>query len=421
MKVVKNGRILYENRLIEAEIGIENGKITNIKKIGLKGEEIDATGCIVLPAGIDVHVHFRDFKEKHKEDWETGSKAAAAGGVTTVFDHPNTNPPIKTKEAFDKKKKRAEKKSFVDFGINGAATEDSDLKGLAKRGVSAFGEIFYTQRGKLGLPHEKANQILSEINELDKKACIHAEDRGVLKKGKKRFEERDKINYPQSRPKSAETRAINEILKITQKQDLHFCHITTKQGAKIIARTNNTSEITPHHLFFEKKDFEEQGSFLKTNPPIRKSKNRAWLWKLFRANKIDILASDHAPHTLDEKNQEFWKSPSGVPGVQAMYPLMAYQVKRNNLGLSRLIEAISKKPANIFGLNKDSIREGRDADLVLMDFNEIEKIDKNKMHSKCNWTPYQGKEAIFPQKTILRGKVIYKDGVFQDQIGRMID
>lgn len=422
MKVIKNGRIFYKNRLVDADIGIEGGKIQKIKKTGLKGKEIDARGNIVLPAGIDIHVHFRDFKESYKEDWSTGSKAAAAGGITTVFDHPNTNPPVKNKEMLKKKLKRAKKKSFVDFGLNAAGTKDSDLEGMAKNGASAFGEIFFTEKNQLGLPEKDTKEVLDKIKELNKKPLIHAEDSEVIKKAQKRFKDKDPIYYPDSRPKKAEIQAIKKLLNLTKKsnQKLHFCHITTVKGAQMISDSIHTSEITPHHLFFRKQKLEHLKGYIKTNPPIRDTKNRNYLWKLFKNNKINILASDHAPHTIDEKEKDFWEAPSGVPGVQTMFPLMAYQVKRNNLNLNKLVWSISKNPSRLFDLNKGSIEEGNYADLVIMDFNDISEIKPKKLYSKCNWTPFEGKNAIFPQKTILKGKIIWKDGEFPNQEGEMV-
>lgn len=420
MKVIKNGRIFYKNQLIEAQIGIQGSKIQEIKKTGLNGKEIDASGCIVLPSGIDVHVHFRDFKQKQKEDWKTGSKAAVAGGITTVFDHPNTDPQVKSTRVFRKKKRRAQNKSFVDFGINAAGTEDSDLGGLAKAGASAFGEIFFTKPSDLGLSKKQAKDVLGVINQLNKKACIHAEDHEILRETKNRFKNKSPIYFSDSRPKKAEISAIKKMIDVEESQKLHFCHITTQRGVKLVNRSDHTSEVTPHHLFFRKQKLEEIKSYIKTNPPIRDDKNRKRLWKLFKTGKIDVLASDHAPHTIEEKQKNFWEAPAGVPGVQAMYPLMAYQVKRNNLDLNRLVQAISKNPAKTFGLNKGKIEKGRYADLVIMDFNEIKEINKRKMHSKCNWTPYEGKEAIFPKKTLLRGDVIYSDGNFTKKKGGMI-
>ncbi len=420
MKVVDDGRILYKQKLVKAQIGIEKGKIKKIKKTGLKGEKIDASGCIVLPAGIDVHVHFRDFKEKQKEDWKTGSKAASAGGITTVFDHPNTKPPVKTTKVFKKKKKRAEKNSFVDFGINGAATKDTDLIGLAKNNVSAFGEVFFTKENNLGLLEKDSKKIFEEITKLNKKTCIHAEDWDIIKE-KPNALDKDPIIYDETRPEEAEISAVKKALKNTNKENLHFCHLTTPEAVKLVSRSDKSSEVTPHHLFFKKSDLNKFKGYLKTNPPIRKRKTRNKLWKLFRKKQIDILASDHAPHTREEKEKNFWKTPSGVPGVETMYPLMAYQVKRKNLSLNRLVDSIAKKPAEIFGLNKGKIRKGKDADLAIFDFNEITEIKSSELHSKCGWTPYKGKKGIFPQKTILRGKIIWKNGNHVNKVGEMVE
>lgn len=421
MKVIEDGKILFRNnRLLEAQIGIKNGKIHKIKKTGLNGEKIDAKGCIVLPSGIDLHAHFRDFKEKHKETWKTGTKSAAAGAITTAVDQPNTDPPVKTTKIFKRKKRKAEKNSYIDFGINGLTTKDSDLKGLAQNKITAFGETFFPQKKGLGLGKEEAKEILETIKDLKKLVYIHAEDQEIIEKAEKTIKNQKPKSFLNKRPKKAEVSAIKQILRINEGTELHFCHLTTSEGVELVSNTKYTSEITPHHLFFKKSDFRKKGAFLKTNPPIRDRRNRKKLWKQFKQNKIPIMASDHAPHTRNEKDQEFDKAPAGIPGIETMYPMMNYQVKRKNISLKRLVQAISKNPAQLLGLDKGEIREGKDADLAIFDFNDIREVDPKKLHTKCDWTPFKNKKAIFPKKTLLRGKIIWKNGSFPNQIGEMI-
>ncbi len=423
MKVVKGGRIYYKGRLLEAEIGIEDGKITKIKKTGLKGDFIDARGTIVLPGAIDMHVHFRDMGLSNKETWDTGSKAAAAGGVTTVIDQPNTEPPTDSKKAYLTKKKKANSNSFVDFGINGAVAIHSDISGLSKL-VTGYGETFLAGKDDLHVEYEELDSLIDVIGQTDKLLTIHAEDQKMVDKGSERYKNTRNSNYPESRPKKAEEKAVEKVKEIIgNKQDkppLHFCHISSAGSLDLIP-DYATSEVTPHHLFLTKTEINSQGAYVKTNPPIRGRRNRSGLWRGLISGKVEVIASDHAPHTQSEKEQNFWEAPSGVPGVQTMLPQLAYQVKKNNLPFRRFVEVLMEKPADILGLNKGYIRRGMDADLIFIDFREIERIKKDRLYTKCGWTPYQGRRAIFPQKTMLRGEVIYKKSGFRKKIGEEVE
>ncbi|WGI17254.1 dihydroorotase [Methanonatronarchaeum sp. AMET-Sl] len=423
MKVVKGGKIYYKGRLVEAEIGIQQGKITKIKKTGLKGDFIDASGMIVLPGAIDIHVHFRDMELSDKETWETGSKAAAAGGVTTVIEQPNTSPPTDSKKTYIKKKKKAKSSSFVDYGINGAVAIHSDISGLSDL-VSGFGETFLAGGNDLHVRYEDLDGLLKAVETTDKVLTIHAEDEELVKKGLKRYKKTRKSNYPDSRPPKAEEKAVKITLEKYRENEnkppLHFCHISSARTLKHIPE-KPTVEVTPHHLLLTKTEINSKGSYVKTNPPIRGRKNRAQLWQALNSGKIDVIVSDHAPHTYNEKEQDFWKAPSGVPGVQTMVPQLAYHVKKRNLSLKRFVTTLCEKPSDIFGLDKGYIQKGMDADLIFMDFNDITRIKKNMLYSKCGWTPYNGRRAIFPQKTMLRGKVIYKKSGFREKIGEEIE
>ncbi|OKY77161.1 MAG: Dihydroorotase family cyclic amidohydrolase, AllB [Candidatus Methanohalarchaeum thermophilum] len=421
MKVVKNGRILYKNNLIEADIGIERGKITEIKKTGLNGEIIDAGNKIVLPGFIDSHVHFRDFKQKQKETWRTGSKAAAAGGITTVVEQPNTDPPTLSRKAIRRKSKLASRRSFVDFGLNAGVVSGTDISELNKEDPTAFGEIFLAH-DELGIDLNELKGKVDEINKLDKKPTLHAEDQRIVDIGLKKFRDRSPGYFSRARPAKAEIKSIKELKKTLDKNSVHICHVSTAKAAKIVANTKNwTYEVTPHHLFFTKSDLEEKRSYIKTNPPVRNKRNRKRLWYYLKNESVDIIASDHAPHTVGEKEGDFWDTPSGVPGVQTTLPLLAYQVKRKNISINTLSKLMARNPSEIFNMkNKGQIKEGNDADLVIMDFNEIKKINRSDLYSKCGWSPYEGKEAIFPEKTILRGDVVYDKGGFEERKGERI-
>ncbi len=424
--VIKNARIFIDNAIQPAEIAIDNGKISKIGKIISAGEfdrVIDAKGSLVLPGAIDVHVHFRDPGMTKKEDWYTGSCAAAAGGVTTVIDHPNTIPPTIDPDSFKKKQKEA-KKSIIDHGINAGVTGNLEyLKELWELGTTAFGEIFMAEStGSLNVNERTLKEALEIIESLGALACIHAED----EKTRKKFIHILKGNlepasYSKSRPNLSEKTAVEKAIKLADGAKLHFCHISAYESLETIRKAkaknrNITCEVAPHHLFLTTKDWKRLGTLGKMNPPLRDFHSQQSLWAGLNDGTVDIVASDHAPHLESEKMTDIWTAPSGVPGVETMIPLMMMAVKRNLLTLKRLIEVISLNPANIFGLGKGVIAPGYDADMVIA--GDVQEIRREKMHSKAGWTPYNGMEGIFPRMTISRGEVIFEDGEITGEQGR---
>ncbi|MCZ7397708.1 MAG: dihydroorotase, partial [Candidatus Methanoperedens sp.] len=384
---------------------------------------IDAKGALVLPGAIDVHVHFRDPGMTKKEDWYTGSCAAAAGGVTTVIDHPNTIPPTIDPESFKKKKKEA-KKAIIDHGINAGVTGNlKNLKGLWELGAIAFGEIFMAEStGALNISDSTLKDALGIIGELNAVACIHAEDEETRKK----FVHILKGNlapesYSKSRPTLSEKIAVEKAIKLAGDSKLHFCHISAAESLETIriAKSENknvTCEVAPHHLFLSKKDWKRLGTLGKMNPPLRDFHDQQSLWKGLNDCTVDIVASDHAPHLEPEKMTDIWSAPAGVPGVETMMPLMLMAVKRNLLTLKRALEVSSANPAKIFGLQKGVIAPGYDADLIIA--GEPQEIRKEKLHSKAGWTPYNRMEGIFPRMTLSRGEIVFEDGDICAKRGR---
>lgn len=424
--VIKNARIFINDAVQPAEIAVDNGKITKVGKI-VAAEEvnqvINAKGALVLPGAIDVHVHFRDPGMKRKEDWYTGSCAAAAGGVTTVIDHPNTIPPTTDPESFKKKQKEA-KKSIIDYGINAGVTSNlTHLKELWELGATAFGEIFMAEStASLNVNYATLKETLEVIGELNAVACIHAEDEETriryvhLLKGNLSPE-----SYSKSRPPLSEKIAVEKALKLGDKARLHFCHISANESLETIRKakaenTNITCEVAPHHLFLTIKDWKRLGTLGKMNPPLRDFYSQQSLWKGLNEGIIDVVASDHAPHLESEKMTDIWSAPAGVPGVETMMPLMLNAVKRNLITLRRLIEVTNQNPARIFGINKGALAPGFDADMVIA--GEAKEIRKEKLHSKAGWTPYNGMMGMFPRMTISRGDIISEDGEIIAKRGR---
>lgn len=424
--VIKNARIFIDNAIQPAEIAIDNGKITKVGKI-IDAKDVDgminAKYALVLPGAIDVHVHFRDPGMTKKEDWYTGSCAAAAGGVTTVIDHPNTIPPTIDPDSFKKKQKEA-KKSIIDYGINAGVTHNlKHLKSLWELGATAFGEIFMAEStGALNVNDRTLEEALGIIGTLGAVACIHAEDEETRKrfvhilKGASQPE-----SHSKSRPPLSEKIAVEKAIKMAGNAKIHLCHISADESLDIIRKakagnTNITCEAAPHHLFLSTKDYKRLGTLGKMNPPLRDYQSQQRLWEGLNDGTIDIIASDHAPHLEHEKMTDIWSAPAGVPGVETMMPLMLLAVKRNLITLKRLLEVTCVTPAKLMGLPKGVIAKGYDADLVIT--GEPQEIRKEKMHSKAGWTPYSGMQGIFPKMTISRGEIVAEDGEITAKRGR---
>ncbi len=402
--VVKNGRVYTATGLKSIDIWVKDGRVAALGGPHRAEERIDAKGMLVLPGAIDAHVHFRDPGMTHKEDWESGSISAAAGGVTTVIDQPNTDPRTLDAKSFELKRDIASHRSVVDFCINGGPGKINEL---VSAGAATIGEIFAYEHSDLQL-----QSILKKVEDANALPTLHAEDGVIVRE---RTESQRGLHEPEAysraRPAEAEAVAIGKGVSWTER--IHICHISTSSGLEIVKAAKKAGkrlscEVAPHHLLFNIKDYRKQGSFLKMNPPLRLQGDNDALWAGLRDGSIDILASDHAPHLPEEKKDDIWDAPAGVPGVETMLPLMLVAVKSNLITLDRLVNAISIRPAEIFGLKtKGRIEPGRDADLVLVDPRSARAIKADRLHSRADWTPYEGKEAIFPQMTILRGCVIY--------------
>lgn len=402
--VVKNGRVYTPRGLKDFDIWIKDGKVAALGGPNRADEEIDAGGMLVLPGVIDAHIHFRDPGPTYKEDWESGSLSAAAGGVTTVIDQPNTDPRTLDARTFELKLDRAKNHSVVDFCINGGP---GNIPALTRLGATAIGEIFTYDH-----TDAEIETLLKEVAKAGALPTLHAEDGLVIKeKTEKLLAEVDPEAYSAARPKMAEATAIEKVLSWVQRA--HICHLSSFQGLDLVkdarkAGKKISCEVCPHHLLFNRNDYRKQGSFLKMNPPLRDPSDNEALWAGLRDGSIDIIASDHAPHLPEEKKQGIWEAPAGVPGVETMLPLMLMAIRSNRLTLNRLVSALAAKPAEIFGLqSKGQIAPGKDADLVLVDTKAVTWINADRLHSRADWTPYEGRQAIFPKTTLVRGTVVF--------------
>jgi dihydroorotase len=399
-----NGRVYTKEGLRSIDLWISDGRVAAFGGSHRAEEKIDARGRLILPGAVDAHVHFRDPGATYKEDWESGSISAAAGGVTTVMDQPNTDPRILDVKSFELKLGRASSRSVVDFCINGGPGE---IEELVREGAAAIGEIFAYEHSD-----REMQRILERTGAAGALATIHAEDGQVIRdESAPLVTAHEPEVHSRARPAAAEALAIEKALGWSDR--LHICHLSTGRGLELVASARKigkkvSCEVTPHHLLLNVKDYRRQGPFVKMNPPLRRQEDNDALWAGLRAGLVDIFASDHAPHLPEEKRDDIWVAPAGVPGVETLLPLMLFSVRRNLLSLDRLVNAISARPAEIFGLDsKGKIEVGRDADLVIVDPKDVREIRADRLHSRADWTPFEGKQAIFPEMTLVRGRVVF--------------
>lgn len=381
---------------------------------------IDATGLRILPGAIDVHVHFREPGFSHKETWESGTASAAAGGVTTVVDQPNTDPPTISGEAFDSKATLAAA-AHVDFGINGGVTPEWDPESLFERPLFALGEIFLADStGDLGIDQDLFEEAVERANEAELPVTVHAEDASLFDASVQ--DRTDATAWSEYRPPEAELTAVETAIAVADRTEttLHIAHTSTPEAVDAATDAGLTCEVSPHHLFLSTTDLDDLGTLGRMNPPLRDPDRQQGLWDRLIDGTIDMVATDHAPHTLAEKDASIWDAPSGVPGVETMLPLLAAAAERGELSYERIAEVTARRPAAVFNLDqKGRIEAGADADLTLLD-PEPQPIDSASLHTACEWTPFESWDGVFPIFTMVRGRIVYEDGRLGDPIGRNV-
>ena len=411
--IVIEGRIFFNGTLTNGAIGIEDGKITEVKKV-LKGERnIDLGDRIVLPGAIDPHVHFRDPGMTHKEDFVSGSASALYGGVTCVLDMPNTKPPVTDIKSLEEKKRIIKGRSFVDHGLFAALTPKCKAEVLAPK-VCGFKMFMGSTTGEILMNDD--TDIHSVMRKAaGKRVSVHAEDDNLIMNS----EEKNNRDHLRNRPVSAEHSAIRR-LSAYKGMKMNICHITDAASAELAASLGFTTEVTMHHLFFS--DLTSESAEFKVNPPLRDTGTRDRLFKAFKEGKITMLGTDHAPHTLDEKRRPYDEAPPGIPGVETYIPIMMNMVKKGNMDLAQLVRMTSAAPAEAFGIEKGCIEKGRDADLMIFDMKSSRKIKAKDLHGKAGYTPYEGWDAIFPDMVMVRGEIQLKNGeLCGEMIGRDIN
>jgi len=371
------GRFFINGEIIDTCVEVEDGKITRIKKSMSGCTRIPGT---VLPGGTDLHVHFREPGQEHKEDFYTGTMSAAFGGITMVADMPNNRPPITTEERFREKLNEVQSRANVDFSLYIMLTRSTPTV----PGALYKWYMYEAPDAKLVDGHITVHAELPE--------CAGNAD--------------TLSGYDSARPARCEVRAVRKLLNMNRK--FHIAHISSPDTVDMCKIGRFTCEITPHHLFLHK-NMELKG-FGKVNPPLRARWVASRLWEELVEGRIDIIASDHAPHTIDEKEQEFREAPPGIPEVETYLPIFMYLMRQGKISLTRLVKIIMERPPEIIGVKKGKIAPGYDADFVAFKLSDVKRIKPEKLHYKCQWTPYEGFFGIFPTHVYLRGEKIIENG-----------
>jgi dihydroorotase len=406
------GKLYHNGAFEQGCLAIEQGRIVAIKKILKTDNHLNVGNNLILPAGIDLHVHFRDPGFTNKEDFSTGSAAAAFGGISCVFDMPNTQPQTTNILALKEKTQLATEKSYVDFGLY-AAVNDENIGRIEEISLYCNGfKIFLgSSTNSLQLNMQHLRVALQETNRTKKITLIHAEDQHCLKTHE--GQENNLVDHLRCRSAECEETAIRAVLNNTTglSSPIHICHLSSCEGFEILRKKPRhvSVGVTPHHLFFDVHNLNAKQTLYKVNPPIRSSFDRDTLWYGVNNALIDIIESDHAPHTAEEKNVEFNRAPSGLPGVETMYPLLLNAVKKEQITLSNLLSLLCERPAQLLSLPKGKMEVGRDADFIVVDLKKTRAIASENLHSKCGWTPFEGFQGVFPSMMFIRGEKIIDD------------
>ncbi len=417
--LIKNGQCYINGELKNVDVSIKDGKIQDIGIISQETKDtIDAKGLTVLPGCIDTQTHFREPGSTDTEDLNSGSRAAVAGGITAVFEMPNTNPPTSSKKEFKRKLDLAKNRMYCNYAFYFGATannshELADLKNL--EGCCGIKLFAGSSTGNLLVANEK--DIETVFQNSSKVVAVHSEDEEILNVNKKLIKKGDVHTHPIWRSEECAISSTRRIVKIAERYNkkAHVLHVTTKQEVDFLSqhKGNITFEITPQHLTLYAPDcYDKLGTYAQMNPPIRDRSHYDRLWYAIRNNLNDTIGSDHAPHLKMNKEKEYPNSPSGMPGVQTLLPVMLNHVNDGKLSFKQFINLVCENPVKIFGIkNKGFIKKGYDADITVVDMNKDIKIKNINIESKCGWSPFDG--FTFkgsPIATIINGKIKMLNG-----------
>ena len=417
--IIKNGKCFIEGRLKEVDVAVKDGKICKIGRISEEAKEtLNAEGQTVFPGCIDTQTHFREPGSTDTEDLHSGSRAAIAGGITSVFEMPNTNPPTSNINEFQRKLDLAKDRMYCNYAFYFGATADNsnDLASL-KNLEGCCGIKLFAGSSTGNLLVAKEEDIDKVFQNSSKVVAVHSEDEEILNINKKLIKKGDVHSHPVLRSVECAISSTRRIVKIAERYNkkAHILHITTKEEIDFLSqhKGNITFEITPQHLTLYAPDcYNKLGTYAQMNPPIRDKSHYDRLWYAVRNDYNDTIGSDHAPHLKINKDKEYPNSPSGMPGVQTLMPVMLNHVNEGKLTLNQLINLVCENPIKIFGIkNKGFIKEGYDADFTIVDMNKIIEIKNEDIESKCKWSPFNGdKFKGTPVATVINGDIKMKDG-----------
>ncbi len=421
--VIRDGAVVTPGGVARMTLGVRGGKIAGV---GLRGrvkakETIDAKGLHVLPGVMDTQVHFREPGNAHKEDLETGGRAAVLGGVTAVFEMPNTNPPTTTAESLNDKLARARGRMYCDHAFYVGATPENahELAALETLPGTAGVKMFMGSSSGTLLVADDAH-VRDVLKNGRRRMAVHAEDEFRLKERRAFAESGKPWTHPVWRDEETALRATQRLVGLARetRRRVHVLHVTTAEEMAFLRDHKDlaTIETTPNHLTLEAPEcYERLGAFAQMNPPVRDKRHKEAIWRAINEGLVDVLGSDHAPHTREEKSKTYPETPSGMPGVQTILPLMLDHVNAGRLSLLRLVDLMCYGPQRIFGLaDKGRIALGYDADFTLVDLKARRTIENKWIASRCGWTPYDGMTVTgWPVATIIRGRTVMRDDAIE--------
>ncbi len=419
--ILKGGILATADGTSPGDLAIQDGRIAAVGAVeGEAAETVDVSGLHILPGAIDTQVHFREPGLEHKEDIESGTRSAVAGGVTTIFEMPNTKPTTTTPEALADKLKRSEGRAWADHAyFIGASDENAERLGEYEMlpGTPGIKIFMGSSTGELLV---ESDDSVRRVLMHGKRPCpVHSEDEARLRERKALLSAHPHWReHPILRDAEAARRCTERLIRLSEEtgRPVHILHISTLnelaliQGAKA-AHLPVTCEVTPQHLSLNADAYETLGSLVQMNPPVRAEEHRAAIEGALVSGLFDVIGSDHAPHTLEEKSKPYPDSPSGMPGVQTLLPLMLDKVNAGLISLEKLIKMTSRRPAELYGIkDKGELKEGYDADLAIVDLGRKWTIEKEWLQYKCGWSPFVGWEITGkPVHTLVRGRFALRD------------
>lgn len=417
--VLHGGALVNQDGVAERDIGVIDGKIAEIGQLSNfdAAEKINCRGLHILPGVIDTQVHFREPGMPHKEDLESGSRSAVLGGVTAVFEMPNTDPLTSTPEALADKVRRGRDRMHCDFAfwVGGTHENARTLAELERLPGAAGVKVFMgSSTGSLLIADDAG--IAEVLSHTRRRVAFHSEDEERLIERKHLRRDGDPSSHPIWRDVETAVKSTRRLIKIAQDKGalIHVLHITTEEEIELLAQCKDIAsvEVTPHHLTIDETDYQRIGALAQMNPPVRSARHREALWRGVTQGIVDVIGSDHAPHTLEEKARPYPHSPSGMTGVQTIVPLLLDHMNAGRVSLARLVDLTSAGPARLFGIaQKGRVAVGYDADLTIVDLKRRETIRNSWIGSRVGWTPYDGKTVNgWPIGTVVRGRKVMWEG-----------